>query len=1109
MSLPVPGAQPTAGQDYTLQLSLDNPGNDAIKGWALDWGDGTVVRGNGPTLPAFTHAYRVSGASYGVSLTVFTDDQALNDTTVLTTAGTPPDSGPSPAGADLQFDQQHPVTEGTDAAAFFFYDGFANSYTFNWGDGSMPQTISTGNIGSVYPPHIYAEQGRYWATINGSDGSMVGCWFQVDDESGSRTMVPIPDQIVAVGQPVDVSTNFSGLDGDGPVQAYIDWGDGHGFIPALATINSDGTGTATAHLAHAPAGDHAVTLAVYDEQGRVADTTFLLSSRYVQLTIDSDNNDGIDNPLFTATPEEQAIKNLSGLPGKLVQVDNGDVNRDGIPDFAEFDLSRAVTPTHFVPLIVAVSIDIDLSTAHITVTYDGQSPPSAVVAPTSPGGTYYISNGNLRLWTKDASEARNPATVGNGGDYIYSGQSFPASVLFGANPPILLNQAYQATIWVEAVYPDATPGAHEITVSVSTPNPNGGSPIVVSDAVRATCASLQMSSDTNGDGTITLDGRDFSAPADPFRFWLNDNTDGYSYSAKEFGGGAVSVEGGQLPDSLTPMIGSKIGVDAPVLVVSPIVTVTPGIGTIAPSPALIAERETEVFRRDLEDFAQVGLDYSSTVAGVADSVVIEISGASNPNMSLRLWRSAIDPAKAFAYDAASATYRFYATDQLTNPTAADAIMNVTQNALNDNPNSFRGVFADAPLVLPIATFEQYFGAKTIGNDHVFQLMFEGVTAGAGKVNITFMHAGSVVATSGFYLDLHPVTDLYEHYSVSTGSGVGPNGDATADPGITPIPTTPTLVGGASAGSYATTKDYFLYVHGWNMDATERMLYAATAYKRMYWQGFRGTFGLYDWPTQFTSDPTSDPGNYNRSEEVAWNSAAGLRSLLGSLQIYRQAGGKLAVLSHSMGNIVTSEALNLAGSTKVVDTAIFSQAAASSEFYYGSGFDTDLYSAFGTQVGGASPRFANINRAATKLVNFANPNDYALHAWELNDMVKPDGPGHDLVGTSGIAAQAGFGGLIYDATTLPPTITVTRPGGLPTALVLGPDTYEMFANGLYTHGQAMGALPVAVGPFTGFVDLSKPPYNFGFSRIDHSGQFNHSTIEMTSYWKEVMQQTGIH
>lgn len=72
--------------------------------------------------------------------------------------------------------------------------------------------------------------------------------------------------------------------------------------------------------------------------------------------------------------------------------------------------------------------------------------------------------------------------------------------------------------------------------------------------------------------------------------------------------------------------------------------------------------------------------------------------------------------------------------------------------------------------------------------------------------------------------------------------------------------------------------------------------------------------------------------------------------------------------------------------------------------------------------------------------------------------------------------------------------------------MGFDTYEMFAHGLYTDSVAIGGVAAAPGPFTGQVDLST--LGFTNSRADHSGQFNHSNIEMKGYWARFLQEAGL-
>jgi len=78
--------------------------------------------------------------------------------------------------------------------------------------------------------------------------------------------------------------------------------------------------------------------------------------------------------------------------------------------------------------------------------------------------------------------------------------------------------------------------------------------------------------------------------------------------------------------------------------------------------------------------------------------------------------------------------------------------------------------------------------------------------------------------------------------------------------------------------------------------------------------------------QHLADVT-DPRNFDNSEFIAWQSAAGLRNKLKDLNA--EYPGHVYMLAHSMGNIVAGEALQLAaqnGDGRVVNTYVASQAA---------------------------------------------------------------------------------------------------------------------------------------------------------------------------------------
>src|ERR1700710_419225 len=115
-----------------------------------------------------------------------------------------------------------------------------------------------------------------------------------------------------------------------------------------------------------------------------------------------------------------------------------------------------------------------------------------------------------------------------------------------------------------------------------------------------------------------------------------------------------------------------------------------------------------------------------------------------------------------------------------------------------------------------------------------------------------------------------------------------------------------------------------------MERWSKDRFAESAFKRLYWQGYQGRFGEFRWPTDFDFNATLidailQPHNYDGSEFTAWESAVGLLNKLTDLNT--EYPGHVYVLGHSMGNVVTGEALRLAaqqGSGQIVNTYVASQ-----------------------------------------------------------------------------------------------------------------------------------------------------------------------------------------
>mgnify|MGYP002278440155 CR=1 FL=1 len=200
-------------------------------------------------------------------------------------------------------------------------------------------------------------------------------------------------------------------------------------------------------------------------------------------------------------------------------------------------------------------------------------------------------------------------------------------------------------------------------------------------------------------------------------------------------------------------------------------------------------------------------------------------------------------------------------------------------------------------------------------------------------------SGTETVSSKTYLQLYDIKKFYDHYTVGQGTDTSVPPSASAEPALQTA--SRSLL--PDQRSAATAGEYILFVHGWRMQAAERVSFAETALKRLYWSGYRGRFGLFSWPTGWFPKPTwqgtakqairaaGAPQNYNNSEAIARRSAAGLAQLL-------DTGGALGgydvfVFAHSMGNVVVSEALRQpTGKSPLVLTYIATQAAETASAY---------------------------------------------------------------------------------------------------------------------------------------------------------------------------------
>lgn len=410
--------------------------------------------------------------------------------------------------------------------------------------------------------------------------------------------------------------------------------------------------------------------------------------------------------------------------------------------------------------------------------------------------------------------------------------------------------------------------------------------------------------------------------------------------------------------------------------------------------------------RDLEDFARLSLATGGWERDLKAGEVLlglkwtEASGSP----AIKLYAQA-EPGGGTAY----LTDSFLAGRQMLEPALLDV------RGLNDDlrsPTARTIAGSGEVFILPPDFWQE--------NVSMHSFLFEGCMAGKGRLQPVLLRpeGGDYVEIGempGVWLDLRKIAGMYEHWSVGNGNGVAPAGSATR------------IAAETSDGQvfhYASDapeeRSYVLDVHGWNMEKWEKERYAETAYKRLYWQGYRGRFGLFSWPAAFgfqtDLDAILDSTNFDRGEFTAWRSAAPLRQLLQDLAA--SYDGQTYVFSHSTGAVVVSEALRLqsdARGPQIAKVYVAGQAALSAHVYDGSLADTpgsvdalqwhythprlriagdygpgtpDVYRNWAAfVVTGSAVSTASVGR----VVNFYNENDYALAApvWQFNQITKPD------------------------------------------------------------------------------------------------------------------------
>ena len=230
----------------------------------------------------------------------------------------------------------------------------------------------------------------------------------------------------------------------------------------------------------------------------------------IDVDVDSDNTNGFLPP-DRSTAEEASESSTA----KLLMVNNGDVDADSIPDFADgfnLDQSRGTSDdrnrdgladhlddgspgVQFVPLVVEVAGTIDMSLNPVfNIDYDDSIPRHI---DHQPGKDFILPiTGSLRLWLKDGNDVTREAT-----DFIGSGEHHATRLGFS-------NSVTAVTLYVEAV---ANVADAAISISLDPDGYAGPASFIASDSVRVTTpatTALNLAIDSNNDGSIDPNDED-------------------------------------------------------------------------------------------------------------------------------------------------------------------------------------------------------------------------------------------------------------------------------------------------------------------------------------------------------------------------------------------------------------------------------------------------------------------------------------------------------------------------------------------------------------------------------------------------------------------------
>jgi len=226
--------------------------------------------------------------------------------------------------------------------------------------------------------------------------------------------------------------------------------------------------------------------------------TQYIHAAWADLDIDSDHTTDFGGPEHS--PLEDSIEGDSPGPSphqahKYVVINDYYEVDDWVPGYANLDMTPPYGPpntTIFVPVVLEFDpcgLEVPYEQVNVNFTYTQSDPELVADSLTTQDdeSIYPIPDGQLRLWTKNQQDPRNPASIMSDGDFIPTGVPIPMTKL---------GLPGEVTLYLEGITPTTGLGAEEIKVVITD---SGLSGCTIEDVIHCTPIKIDIDIDSNND----------------------------------------------------------------------------------------------------------------------------------------------------------------------------------------------------------------------------------------------------------------------------------------------------------------------------------------------------------------------------------------------------------------------------------------------------------------------------------------------------------------------------------------------------------------------------------------------------------------------------------